>query len=405
MQETIIWTYTRSEKGAFESNREFIGRWMEHPEKLCRLFMYNQSCVEFKKKDDEIKIVFFTGADKPQCPEGSEIESLNLVAGVTLFHHGWRNIKGNKLVPEEITVLDYSSTDQPHHARMLEDITGVKTAENFIDVAMKWTGIYKKDDASDLIRRAQHSSLNLFLMTGIDVRSIENVWQKRELERLKHLCEELATQWKGYPPVSHSPYAQLIRLWYLIAGKNLDWKKMKIPLPVDVSLPRDNLDTVAQCLFDWMKFFGRTKRPEQKFESLRELLRLCGLKIFGSKFEVDSFAPILSFTRVLEVIVNSEHPHLWLEALANLMEESYREKAEKPLNYLWYLLAAAKISQTNTKALIKKDLSYPQFRRTLLRLKSIEQKSPKADFFDWLNKLSQNFDQIEKELNSFSKVL
>jgi hypothetical protein len=404
MQETIIWTYTRSEKEVFESNREFVGRWIEHPGKACRLFIYNQNCVEFKKDNDAIKIVFLTGTGKPQCPEGSEIESFDLGAGVTLFHHGWRTIIGNKFVPENITVLDYSSTDLPHYTWMLEDITGVQTAEDFIDIAIKWTGIYKKDDASDLIRRAQHSSLNLFLMTGIDVRSVENVWQKRELERLKHLCEELAALWKGYPPVSHSPCAQLIRLWYLIAGKNLDWKKMKIPLPVDVSLPGDNLDTVTQCFFDWMKFFGRTKHPEQKFESLRKLLRLSGLKISASQFEVDFSAPIVNYTRVLEVIVNSEFPHLWLEALANLMEESGLKKAEKPLNYLWHLLAAAENSPTNAKKLLQKDLSYPQFRRALLRLQSMKQKPPETSFFDWLNKLSQNFDQIEKELNNLLKM-
>jgi hypothetical protein len=405
MQETIIWTYTRSEKETFESKQEFIGCWLEHNSTPCRLFIYNQKCVEFNKENGGVKIVFYTNASKPQCPERSEVDSLDLSLGITLFHHNWRAIKGSELVPREITVLDYSSTDRSHHPRMLEDITGVKTAENFIDIAMKWIGIYKKDDASDLIRRAQHSSLNLFLMTGIDVRSIENVWQKRELERLKHLCEELAAQWKGYPPVSHSPYAQLIRLWYLIAGKNLDWKKMKIPLPVDVSLPRDNVDTVAQCLLDWMKFFGRTKRPEQKIESLRELLRLSGLKISGFKFEADSSAPILNFSWVLEIIVNSEHPHLWLETLANLMKESDREKAEKPLNYLWHLLSAAENSPINTKTLIIKGLSYPQFRRTLLRLKSNEQNPSTTNFFDWLNKLSQNFDQLEKELNSLSKVL
>jgi hypothetical protein len=214
----------------------------------------------------------------------------------------------------------------------------------------------------------------------------------------------LAALWKGYPPVSHSPYAQLIRLWYLIAGKNLDWKKMKIPLPADVSLPGDNSDTVTQCFFDWMKFFGRTKHPEQKFESVRELLWLSGLKLSASKFEVDFSAPIVNFTRVLEVIVNSEHPHLWLEALENIMEETDRKKAEKPLNYLWRLLAAAENSPTIAKKLFQKDLSYPQFRRALLRLQSMKQKPPEIGFFDWLNKLSQNFDQIKKELNNLLKM-
>lgn len=284
---------------------------------------------------------------------------------------------------------------------MLEEVQKVKTDNDLISTTVKWRDIYRKDYTANLIRRVHNYSLNLFLPTSIDIQSIQNLWKKKELERFKEWIEYLAKQWAGLLPVSRSPSAQLSRLWYIIAAEKLDWKKMGTPPPLDVSLPKDNQKKVEKSFYEWMIFFLRREHPESHSEAFKALLELVGLEVSDSEIEVNLFSCMLNYTKVIETIVNSAEPHLWLRALTDIADT--QDYLQQPLNFLWHLLSQAEAAKHGVQSLFEKNLSYEQIHDELVILKNISAKPKTTTYPDWLNQLSFKYDGILKELETTKK--
>ncbi|MCB0295248.1 MAG: hypothetical protein KDG51_08410, partial [Calditrichaeota bacterium] len=239
-----------------------------------------------------------------------------------------------------------------------------------------------------------HTALNLFLTLCIDIRSIQNLWHKRESSRLKKLLDQLAQSWQVPLSFSRSPYAQLIRFWYVLAGQKVHWGKIGLTPPADVFLPREKWYKPEKDLYSWLLAYrGHAMPPEEG--AWEQLVDLSGLVQVGEKFTKKKTSCIANFVGALELLVKSPDPHIWLRDLDAL---AGRKHKGTPLTFLWYLLALAETNQIPVAALQKKKFSYDHLHQELARLTGMNSGIVIDDFWGWVNALNAMFDELHQAI-------
>lgn len=310
MQETLIWTYTQKEgeQEAFEAHKAFLGCWLYSESKDLRLLIFKQKCVEFRIEGEGVKITFIK-RDDADCSNSPEVEELDLEGELVLFHHDWKSIPGSELIPRQVIVLDYSSSDQPDYAKMLAAVRNAQSKPELVEIARYWRDFYRANFRKDPLLRLKRQALNLFTPLNFALQQIRHLWQEKEFYHLKKLLEEITEEWKGSPPLSHSPASELARLWYLIAGSKLNWKQMELTPPRDMYLPEDRSGTEL-CLSGWIKN-NFSERALQKLAPWKELLQLAGLQPTKTGFTVKRASGIVALATSLEKQVNSQQAEGW----------------------------------------------------------------------------------------------
>ena len=388
---TIVWTYQASqsrEHDSFAPLGHLHGKWIEDPQEKLRLLVAPQQQIEFAAKGESVWLRFKKG-DWPM-----PADDLELKHGVILLHHDKSMIRGYELIPQAVNVLDYSSSDASRYREMLQDVKDIRSRESLVQIAGKWIGVYAEAGKHYMLRQVRHTALNLFLTLCIDIRSIQNLWHKRESSRLKKLLDQLAQSWQVPLSFSRSPYAQLIRFWYVLAGQKVHWGKIGLTPPADVFLPREKWYKPEKDLYSWLLAYrGHAMPPEEG--AWEQLVDLSGLVQVGEKFTKKKTSCIANFVGALELLVKSPDPHIWLRDLDAL---AGRKHKGTPLTFLWYLLALAETNQIPVAALQKKKFSYDHLHQELARLTGMNSGIAIDDFWGWVNALNAMFDELHQAI-------
>lgn len=363
-----------------------------------QLFVLAQENIAFRTENSQVFLRIKAGTAGENSGE-DYLEEINLSQQTIFLSHNLGVVEGSEHIPAG-TLLDYSSADQSHHQEMMSDIERISSEEGLVLLAHEWVDHYFKDFKEELIRRAKQYALNLFLTLSIEIRSIQNIWEKKELDRLEELLEELSGQWERELSVSHSPDSQLFRFWYLLAGNNFIWEENGFHTPGDVFLPMDNYQKVAQPLWNWIKFFYGDNAVDNS-EAWPKLLQRAGAKQQNQKFAEDSSSEIVRFVKILRIIVKSENPHWWLQALANKSESTH---SAKPLDYLWYLLATTNLDPHKIYQLSLGKPDYGGIETHLSELKQTHQSATINSFFEWMNRLNGTFDDLKEEIKNLDSL-
>lgn len=310
MQETLIWTYTQGEGApeAFEAHKAFLGCWLYSESRDLRLLIFKQKCVAFRAEDGKVKITF-TKRDDPDCLYSPEIEELELEEEMVLFHHDWKSIPDCELIPAQVIVLDYSSSDQPYYSEMLAAVRNAQSEPELVKIARYWRDFYRENFRKDPLLRLKHQALNLFAPLNFALQQIRHLWKEKDFYQLQKLLEEITKEWQGSPPFSRSPYSELIRLWYLLAGSELNWKQVGVAPPRDMYLPGDRSGNELS-LSGWIKN-NFAEKTLQTFEPCKELPALAGLQKTKTGFAVNRASGIVALTVALENQVNGQKLEGW----------------------------------------------------------------------------------------------
>lgn len=395
---TIFWTYSPREEAIFKKLLSSFGQNYKFKYGDLQLFILAQDNIAFKTESDQV-LLRIKAENAGENNNGHFIEEIKLSEQTIFLSHNLGVVEGSEHIPAG-TLLDYSSADHSQHQKMMSDIEGVSSEEELVHLAQEWVNIYFRDFKEELIRRTKHYALNLFLTLSIDIRSIQNIWEKKEIDRLKELLERISGQWERELSVSHSPDSQLFRLWYLLAGNNLIWGKNGLHPPGDVFLPKDQYQKMAQPLWDWINFFYGDNTVDNS-EAWPALLELSGLKQQDQKFSKESSTEIVRFVKILRIIVKNENPHWWLKALA---EKSDTTHSAKPLDYLWYLLATTDLDPQRIYQLSRNKPDYERLETHLSDLKQTHQSASINSFFEWLHYLNKTFDELRKEIKNLDNL-
>lgn len=310
MQETLIWTYTQEEREreAFEAHQAFPGYWLYSESKDLRLLIFKQKCVAFKAENGRVKITF-TRPDDAGCLSHPEAEELELGEEVVLFHHEWKSIPNCALLPPQVIVLDYSSSDQPYYSEMLAAVRNAQSEPELVEIARYWRDFYRENFRKAPLLRLKHQALNLFAPLHFTLQQIRHLWQEKEFYQLQKLIEALKEEWKGAPPFSHSPSSELARLWYLFAGNTLNWKQLELAPPRDMHLPADRSGNEL-TLFGWIKN-NLSKKTIQKLRLWKRLLAPAGLQKTKTGFAVNRTSDAVALMVALEQQVNGLKVEGW----------------------------------------------------------------------------------------------
>lgn len=391
---TIIWTYSAKEEATFKQMLASFGQKYEFKSRDLQLFILAQANILFRTENGQVFLRIKEG-ETGESGKEQYLEEIMLTKRTIFLSHNVKSVEGSEDIPPGI-LLDYSSADHSQHQEMMSDIDRASSEEELLRLAQQWVDIYSKNFKDELIRRAKQYVLNLFLTLSIDIRSIQNIWEKKEFDRLKELLKRLCGQWEGELSVLHSPDSQLFRFWYLLAGNDFNWEASNLRAPGDVFLPEDQYQKVAQPLWKWIKFFYGDASPEDS-KAWPALIELSGLKQQGEKFAEDPSATIARFIRILRVIVKGENPHWWLQALA-AKSKSY--PGAKPLDYLWHLLATTDLE---AHVIYQLSLGRPDYRgieNYLSKLNPTHENNAPGSFFEWLYRLNGSFDELKEEIKS-----
>lgn len=388
---TIVWTYQSGqsrERDSFAPLGHLHGKWIEDPHQNLRLLVAPQKQVEFAAEGETVWLRFKKG-DWPM-----PADNLELKHGVILLHHDKSMIPGYELIPQTVNVLDYSSSDASRYRDMLQHVKRIRSREELMQIAWKWIGVYAEVDKNHILRQVRHSSLNLFLTLCIDIRSIQNLWNKRESSRLKKLLDQLSKAWQVPLSFSRSPYAQLIRFWYVLAGQKVNWKKMGLTPPADVFLPREKWYKPEKDLYSWLQAYRGHEAPP-RVGAWDKLVDISGLVQIGDNFTKKKTSSMVSFVLVLELLVKSPDPHIWLRDLDDL---AGRKHEGTPLTFLWYLLAQAEENEILITALQKNKFSYDRLHQELAQLAGMNAEIMIRDFWEWVNALNAVFDDLHQSI-------
>ena len=390
---TIIWTYSSKEEAAFKKMLSSLGQTYQFNAGGLQLWVLAQTHIFFEKDNGQIFLRIKAGVTEQNNGE-QFIEEIQLDNQTILLSHDLGSVEGFEHIPAG-ALLDYSSADYALHQKMMSGLERVNNVGALIHLAQDWVDVYFKDYKEELIRRAKQYALNLFLTLSIEVRSIQNIWEKKELDRLQKLLAALSEQWEGELSVSHSPDSQLLRFWYLLAGEHFNWQEKDLCPPGDVYLPVDQYQKVAQPLWEWIKFFYGDAFEETS-EAWTKLLELSGLEQQGQKFAEVSSATIAKFIDILKVIIKSENPHWWLQALATKSKSDH----PRPLDYLWYLLATTDLEPRIIDKLSLGKPDYAGIEAHLSELKQTQQDAAINNFYEWLHSLNRAFDELKEEIKN-----
>ncbi|NIU00665.1 MAG: hypothetical protein GWN62_13585, partial [Aliifodinibius sp.] len=324
------------------------------------------------------------------CPEHAALKEIELLEGIILFHHNWKEIPGNEYIPAEVMVLDYSSTDSAIYPQMMTEVQETKTEQNIIEVAQKYVNIYNNEFKIDPIRRLKHRAMNLFLPLNVDIQNIRSLWQKKNDYEIERVFRELIELWKGSAPYSRSPYAELLRLWYMLVGEELEWTKLGSGTPHDVYLPKDRSGKEQPLLFWLANFYSDT--AIQQLEPWLSILKISGLIYDDRRYEVNDSACILNFTKVIHHIVSSGKSQNWLHTLSALASD---EDNSDPLRVLWRILSGLETNEYDVGFLFDEIQNFDELKTELAKIAIQNYQIKIRDFSEWLNSLNKHFEKLQ----------
>ena len=186
--------------------------------------------------------------------------------------------------------VDYSSSD-PSYDQMWKEIRNAKNCRELGVILEYWMKSYVVDP----LRRIKHRAINLFLPISTDIQFLLEIWQCKDFNRARTHLEDLKAEWSG----EKFPIAVLFRLWYMLVGEHLNWKKGDLPeKPTDVSLPKDKQGNELS-LYEWLtKYLG--EKHVQTLEEWQTLLAHAQIdQIKEGKFDIISGNGVYHFTRML----------------------------------------------------------------------------------------------------------
>lgn len=391
MKTIIVWTYTSKEEEIFASKKTIVGRWLNAENKDLQLIIYKQKCIEFKKENNRTKIAFVKKQYDLNCPDRVGIEDLEIGKDVVLFHHNWREIPGHEFIPAEVSILDYSSTDEPFYTEMKSDIQKAEDERAFILTAQKWIRFYFDHYRREPIRLIKSRVLNLLAPRHITLQHIQHLLLEKEFDKAEKIFKEVVEKGERINSLSHLSSSDLIKLWYFILGDALNWEGIKIVPPQDVYLPEDR-NKEGKPLYFWIKSY-LSDVSFQQLDAWQILLRISGLQQQTDNFSINTFSCVLNFEKIFETIAYSKNTHDWLKAITNLAE---RNRTKNPLDFLWGILYKAEIENRNVSELFQRDLTYQGIWSHLSEFRfPSDEIIIVNNFFSWYQELSSVFDKIQ----------
>ena len=207
-------------------------------------------------------------------------------------------------------------------------------------------------------------------------------------EEALNLLQEFKREWYKEITLPKSPFFLLLSLWYMICSKSFVWNEMGYSEPFDVSLlPED------KSLYDWLKNSHGENIALTEWDHLLECVGMIKLQ---DNFTANRDSNIYIFCKLLECIVKH-----------NKLEDVLIKSKSSPIDSLWKLSDCYKEVSLISELCYESGYFIMSLRRKIEKLiedintntrDSEIYKKPENLFNNWLNNLSNSFENLKNQV-------